>query len=92
VLFSKEAVEPLVEAIDGVASRTAIVLTCCEHRTTSVLHFYDSLRARGFCVDEVPPEQQHPIYRHESIHLYRATRGGTHSTGASQPQPLFASQ
>jgi SAM-dependent methyltransferase len=74
VLFSDEAIEPLVKSIDAVTAPTGTVFSCCEHRFAGALAFYTALRNRGFTVSRVPLEEQHPLYHHESIHLFRAVR------------------
>eukprot|EP00038_Savillea_parva_P008698 m.178631 g.178631 ORF g.178631 m.178631 type:complete len:322 (-) comp14582_c0_seq1:45-1010(-) len=74
VLFSIEAIEPLVQSIAHVAAQHGTVLSCCEHRFPGAVLFYDRLRAHGFQVEAIPLSEQHALYHHESIHLYRATR------------------
>ena len=74
VLFNDEAVAPLVESIAALSSPGTVVLSCCEHRWEGALKFYPALEKAGFEVAEVPQEDQHSLYHHSSIHLYRSVK------------------
>lgn len=74
VLFSDEAVPPLVRSIADLTRPGSCVLSCCEHRWPGATKFYELLAAAGFSVDRVPASDQPPAFRHPSLHLFRATR------------------
>jgi len=76
LLFNDEAIPLLVDVIDAAASRRrpAVVLSCCEHRWPGAERFYSLLEGRGFTVSPVESREQHPLFQHRSIHLFKATR------------------
>ena len=72
VLFSDEMVAPLVDTVSALcAGPGSVVLSCCEHRWAGALAFYEKMAEAGFEGGEVAQEEQHELYRHPSIHLYR---------------------
>ncbi|XP_064652156.1 protein N-lysine methyltransferase METTL21D-like [Lineus longissimus] len=74
-IYYGESLEPLVSTIKDLSGPETIVLCCYEERTTGnkpelEKKFFQLIREH-FDVDEIPQDQQHPVYHSDDIHIMR---------------------
>lgn len=74
-IYYEESLEPLVDTITQLSSPSTIVFCCYEERTTGnkpeLQKRFFELISQSFQIDEIPLENQDPVFRSEDIHIMK---------------------